>query len=132
MSICYHKAIDFSSDAIGLGIEGRSTLIHSVIPNGVRGVRNPSSAPKIFAAPNLPVPNECFCSGRLPRRALCPGRKLSTVRFLIGAQLNGQNPAGRFHSKVFGDILSVGGKLKTEIPVYLASARQDIGFLKGW
>jgi hypothetical protein len=25
-----------------------------------------------------------------------------------------------------------GGTLKTETPVHLASARQDIGFLKGW
>jgi hypothetical protein len=62
--------------------------------------------------------------------------RLWGVPIFCGAQLdeafNSQNPTGRFHSKAIVDILSVGGKLKTEIPVYLASARQDLGFLKGW
>jgi hypothetical protein len=51
---------------------------------------------------------------------------------VLDEALNSQNSTGRFHSKAVGDILSVGQKLKTEIPVYLASARQDNGFLKGW
>jgi hypothetical protein len=44
---------------------GPKAFTHPVIPNGVRGVRNPSSPPRVFGAPNLLAPNPCFCGGRL-------------------------------------------------------------------
>jgi len=50
----------------------------------------------------------------------------------LGGVLNSQNLTGRLHSEALGCMLSVGRELKRGIPVYLDSARQDIGFLKGW
>jgi hypothetical protein len=59
-------------------------------------------------------------------------RRGKTGGFHIAEALNSQNPTRRLHSEALGCMLSVGRKLKTEIPVHLASARQGIRFLKGW